>query len=302
MDGENKKLNILNDKNIKVIHTYSSDMADAVRENEVSVIKIALAEKEKREREEIYKKAEGTGFSKTLLVIGGLILIGAAIAAGYFVLQKNKKENTPPPIITKEIPSLISYDDKSIIDITTLTDQAVLATKVKAEVTKPGKPGTVRVLFLNQIIGGVNHLFPIANVFSTLDITPPGPLARTLNEPYMLGIYTPTGENPRPHLFLILQIKDYNQAYASLLVWEKTMLENFSTLFSIDASGERQNLLQKPWADIIIKNKNGRILYDRIGNDILFYLLDRETLIISDNQDTIKEILVRLRAKEVKPL
>ena len=40
-----------NDTDIKVLRTYTSDMADVVRTNEMSVIKIALAEKEKREKE-----------------------------------------------------------------------------------------------------------------------------------------------------------------------------------------------------------------------------------------------------------
>ena len=43
-------------KELKTLRTYTSDMADAVRENEASVIKIALAEKEKRERDAAEEK------------------------------------------------------------------------------------------------------------------------------------------------------------------------------------------------------------------------------------------------------
>ena len=46
MEEKEKKPNYNRDS--KVLRTYTSDMADAVRTNEVSVIKIALAEKEKR--------------------------------------------------------------------------------------------------------------------------------------------------------------------------------------------------------------------------------------------------------------
>ena len=37
------------------MHTYTSDMADAVRENQMSVIKIALAEQEKKISNESYE-------------------------------------------------------------------------------------------------------------------------------------------------------------------------------------------------------------------------------------------------------
>ena len=59
----------------KVLRTFSSDMAEAVRENEMSVIKIALAEKERREQEDLYKKAKGTKLSRFLFVFLGLIII-----------------------------------------------------------------------------------------------------------------------------------------------------------------------------------------------------------------------------------
>jgi len=62
MEEKEKKPNYNRDS--KVLRTYTSDMADAIRTDEVSVIKIALAEKEKRDREAMYQKAEGTKTSK----------------------------------------------------------------------------------------------------------------------------------------------------------------------------------------------------------------------------------------------
>ncbi len=90
MDFENKQLN----DEEKALRTYTSDMADAIRQNEVSVIKIALAEKEKREQENIYKQAEGTKTSKIFFVIGGIILISVGLVGSYYLFQKNGGEFT----------------------------------------------------------------------------------------------------------------------------------------------------------------------------------------------------------------
>jgi hypothetical protein len=81
---EEEKTQINNQKDAKVLRTYTSDMAEAIRTNEMSVIKIALAEKEKREREESLQKAEGTNTTKILF----LILLENGI--NNFLLQKRK--------------------------------------------------------------------------------------------------------------------------------------------------------------------------------------------------------------------
>jgi hypothetical protein len=98
-------------------------------------------------------------------------------------------------------------------------------------------------------------------------------------------------------------IKDYNQAYASMLDWEKVLLSDMFLPFSINVSGDRNMLFEKPWKDIIVGNKDARILYDKEGNDILYYIfIDKSKLVITDNRDAIKEIDLRLLAKTTKPL
>lgn len=78
------------------IRTYGSDMADAIRTNEASVIKIALAEQKKREREALTQVAQGTKTSRVFLTLGGLMFIVAAILGVSFVVQqKNKKNHSP---------------------------------------------------------------------------------------------------------------------------------------------------------------------------------------------------------------
>src|SRR3989344_235299 len=135
------------DKKLKVLRTYTSDMAEAVRTNEMSVIKIALAEKDKREQEELYKKAEGSKFSRVLFIIGGIILISFAIYGSYFLIEQKKTKEIPKSTITN-VESFISYDSKSYIDTTHTGSTVDLMTLVKKEEI-PGAE-LIKVLFFTE--------------------------------------------------------------------------------------------------------------------------------------------------------
>jgi hypothetical protein len=61
---------------LKNIHTFSSDMAEAVKNSRASVITVALAEQQKHQKEE--GASETTGGAKTtkiIWVLGGMLLI-----------------------------------------------------------------------------------------------------------------------------------------------------------------------------------------------------------------------------------
>ena len=118
----------------------------------------------------------------------------------------------------------------------------------------------------------------------------------------MVGTYTPAAEN-KSHLFLMFEIKDYNQSYAGMLAWERTLLNDMFPFFKIDVSGDSSNLLNTPWKDTIINNKDVRVLYDKNSNSLLYYIfIDKSNFLITDNEDTIKEIISRLLTKNTKPL
>lgn len=307
---ENKIQNNKIDQDLKTIHTYTSDMADAVRENEASVIKIALAEKEKREREEIYKEASGTNTSKFLLVIGGIILISLSIVGLFFLFKKDIIPNPSVQSIGNNS-TLISFDEEARIDTESANTEIDLAKLINLEVDKSGKPGTIKSIFLTKDTNGTQELLGIKDLMSLMNTGAPSALIRTLSDEYMIGTFTDVinpnntdpSVRPKTHLFLIFKIKDYNQAYAAMLDWEKVMLHDMFTLFNIDVSGNRSDLFEKPWKDIVVDNKDARILYDQDGNDILYYIfVNKDTFIITNSKETIKEIDLRLLAKTTKPL
>lgn len=301
MDDEN---NLQNDirENIKTIHTYGSDMADVVRANEASVIKIALAEQKKKEQEMLYREVKGSNASKIIYVIAGLIVIALGIFG--FVFLTNKKEaNNVVQTVNKNIETIISYDNKSFIDINNIFSVSDLANVIAQEDTKDLKQGQIKSLFLTKNLSGVNELTTTEDLVSLMKLTANSSFIRSLDDKYMLGLYKKSDLEENLHMFLILKNKDYNQAYAGMLSWEKTLLDDMFIIFGIDVSGERSYLFERPWRDIIIVNKDARILYDLEGNEILYYLfLDESTLLIANKIETIKEVNQRFINKQTKPL
>jgi len=288
-------------ENIKTIHTYSSDMADAVRMNEVSVIKVALAEQKKHEQEALYKQAEGTKTSKVFLFIGGIIIIALAVGGIYYLQKKKESENVTEQI-TKNIEAVISYDDQVFINMDNAINATDVAFSLKTEIDKGSSEGKIKVLFLTRATGDKPELLPLENFLSLIKSTAPSSLIRSFADQYMIGTYQPVGDTTQ-HLFLVFQTKDYNQSYAGMLGWEKTLLDDMFELFHIDVSGNRNNLLEKPWKDIILNNKDARVLLDARDNELLYYIFaDKDNIIITDNKDTIKEVTARLLIKNIKPL
>lgn len=289
-------------KKIDTLHTYMSDMAKAVREDEMSVIKVAMAEQKSRERGDQYRKIEGTPLKKTLFVIGGIVLILAAITSSYFLIKKTEEKNKLPEI-TRSIKSLISQDIQVTIDMTNATNKSDVSNFIDPEILKKETPGSIKNILLTKTIIEIPILLPLKDLLSLLKVTAPGSLIRSFSDEYMVGTYTPPGDYQKSHLFLIIKISDYNLAYAGMLKWEETILDDLFTFFQVDVSGSNNELFEKSFKDIVIKNKDARILYNREGVDALFYLFpDKKHLIITDDQETIKEIVARLLLMQTKLL
>jgi hypothetical protein len=301
MEEENTQPND-NKKPQIIVRTYMSDMAEAVRQNEMSVIKIALEEQKRRERGDYYRKIEGTPKKKLFWALGGFIIIIVAIGITYFVLQKEKDQSIPAQII-KAPTAIISYDAEESIDMTNVVNKSDFVKITENELNKKNVSGSIKALFLKETTDGLINPFPLKSLFETIKANAPDTLIRSFAEEYTLGVYTPISPYDKNRLFLIIKINNYDQAYAGMLEWEKNILSDLFSVYKIDINEENKGLLEKQWKDIIIKNKDARILYTNDGADILFYIFpDKKTLVITDSQEAIKEIITRLLAKQAQPL
>ena len=290
MDENNKQIN--NGGKIKTVRTYLSDMADTVRENEISVIEVALAEQNKNERENIYRQVEGSNTKKTLWFISGIILIGGALFGAYYLLSQKAKQDIPNQIVTEE--TIISYD--KIVPIDETED---LTKKINALKKEAGQTNEIKYISLSKDINGLKEKITTKELFSLLGFTASSSLSWSLSDEYMIGTYT----TDSPHLFMIFKVKDYSYAYAGMLEWEQTLANDLLSLFEIDTKDSKIQMSDKKWTDIIINNKDSRVFKNENDKPILYYLFNnKNNLIITDDSDTIKEIISKLIIKNIKPL
>ncbi len=303
MDENNKTPHNKVVAGIKTVRTFSSDMAEAVRDNEMSVMKVALAEQKKKENDEVVEKSKGTPLTKALWVGGGIALVVLGIGAYYLVVQiKNPSTVTNTPVITQHV-ALVPYDQKVDLDITNIVSSTEVMSLVKEQVAKSIKANGLRYITLNRKVENISRPVTSKEFVRAIESTIPTNLSISLADTYMVGTYLPEGENERSHLFLLFETKDYNTAYASLLVWEHTMLDDLFTMFDIDVAGDNKELFGKPWKDQVINNKDARVLYGTEGEPILYYLfLDKNHFIITDSAETIREVTTRMITKNIKPL
>ncbi len=98
-------------------------------------------------------------------------------------------------------------------------------------------------------------------------------------------------------IFLIIKLDSFENAFAGMLEWEKNIAEDIGPLFAT-----REILAQIPagtaFSDITERNKDSRVIKTEDGQTALLYsFFNDDTLIITDNLETLHVIIDRLTNK-----
>ena len=274
----------------KSIRTYQSDMADAVRMNEGSVIKIAVAEQERKAREQqVEIKTERVG---TVFAIGSILLalIGVGVLGYSFIATREKEVVVTGTPLNQ---SLVINDGTKALIVTGKNKQEIA--KEFLELSRAPQEKNGAILNINPLVdeSTSKNRLTSKEFIGALQTSMPGPLYRSLDDMYMIGSVT-LKETGSP--FVILKPTSFDYAYSGMLQWEKKMVDDFFLMYDIDVSGENEYLLSKPFQDSILKNQDARVLYDNQGQVVLLYLFvnNDDLIIIAKDESAILEILNRL--------
>jgi hypothetical protein len=301
MPEENQRLNLL-DEGPKTLKTYSSDVAEAIRNNEGSVIRVALAEKSRAEYATAREVAQGTRGKKLYWGIGGAIFTILASAL-IFLITKNDSANQPVKQEFKDPEAFVSYEDISYLDISRSVSSFDLITLIKSETAQSLQTNAIKniILYIKDDNGQANFVGS-RNFVSLAGFNMPDALIRSLNEDFMIGVYK-NPESNTSHTFLMFSSKDYSISYLAMLNWEKSLFEDMFNLFSINISSETKNILENRWQDILVENKDARFVLGREEKPVLLYsFLNKNYFVITDDASVLKEINTRLLNKNAKPL
>lgn len=303
---------------VRPIETYKGDVESVIQGKNISVVSIAAAEAERRGKAGIAQQTTdaqaneaGMGLvTKILMVLGGIILISAAVGVGVFVYLRPTTVDIPKE---PDAP-FVSVDNTAIVSapVDQFTRDALM-TNLEAART------SVRIS-----LGLVSRLF-VAVPATTTDAAPQEVDARTLvsllaptlspgfvrsiQPAYLLGLHS-FDEN---QAFLILKVDSYESAFAGMIAWEYTMQKDLAPLFTrtptphipeggVGTSSPQVQLIPTGFSDRIVENHDARVIENETKDILLLWtFLDRNTVIITTNEYTLREIISRLSNTSVIP-
>jgi hypothetical protein len=304
---------------VKPLETYQRDIESVVQHDNVSVLTIATAEANRRNAtgegnpETKTEKARSMAFN-IAMVLGGLVfLIGASGALAYLVTRQ-----TSVPVAATATPtsSLITIDAVKEITITSDETRSTLMSQLdaarQATSLSLGLMGQLLVTESSTTPSGTTvEAIPAETFFPLLAPNIPAALARTFKPDYLLGVHVYNGNQA----FIIANVYSYEEAYSGMLAWEPNLQRDLSPLFNYTptahipeqgiapvATGTDQ-FIQTGFVDKIVENHDARVLQNATGDIYLLWtFLDRNTLVITTNDATLREIISRLKNAPITPI
>lgn len=281
----------------QTLRTFQSDLADTIKSGEGSIIKIAMAENRKKERERA--NIDPTTLRNRFFLWGGIfIAVLAVIALGYVGYSKLPK--TVQVIRNQSnTPTIITTDTIKGLNVTNLSRDNV-RNMIGSEYTNAQQTiNTIEqvVLFTQTEQTQPQHLLTTEEFFKSLESSIPPQLLRSLDPVFTIGIFAYNGSG----LFLAFKTNSYTTAFAGMLDWENSIFDEFYKIFAFNAEGSK--LFSARFKDMVIKNQDTRALVDDDGKPVLFYTFlgeDKSIVVLTNNQDTLQEVVNRLTANTLR--
>lgn len=212
------------------IHTYQSDIANAIKNDNVSMIKIALAEKKRNEGKPGFDSVleQENKVSRYYIAAG---IVGVFVILGLlsvYLYVKNKESNEQAVEIAKaKVPALLYTESESTID-TTDKDPYEIFREILVEKNGIMDLGTMKAMIPTISAGTTTVALTTSDFFTVINARTPDLLVRALESNFLLGVYS--YNNPRD-VFAIFKVNSYDPAFAGMLEWETNIPSDVGELF-----------------------------------------------------------------------
>lgn len=300
---------------VKQLQTYRGDIEAVVKGENVSVVTIAAAEAQARsakaagtgQANPFAAKESASGEGKTIafkiaMVVGGVMLLSIAGGVLYYIFS----QPTTAPVAEQPAAPFIFVDHT-----TTITVPTPLARRTLIASLQSARDG------VRLSLGLIERLVPENLDAQTLLVTLapqiPQDFLRIVDpKNYLLGVHSYDENQP----LLILSVDSYNAGYSGMFAWEYTMQNDLAPLFtrtpapripspSINSGPSSDSATSTPQAgfvDKIVNNRDSRVVLNQSGDILLLWtFLDRNTIVITTNEGTLREVIVRARTAPVLP-
>ncbi|KKU81953.1 MAG: hypothetical protein UY07_C0006G0033 [Parcubacteria group bacterium GW2011_GWA1_47_8] len=309
------------------IRTMKSDSAIAINQQNESLVSIALAaEKQKAAREQakaqemLAEKKAGTQTAhpthkrgRIFIVLGVVIILGVLGGGGVLLWPKistltfsfpnfgkptdQKETPLPSDIPTKPAqplaPSLApaQSEKRLALDINNL--QGIFSTIATERIAGLTEKEIRNIYFVGtgSSSEGSEAPAPISarQLFSTLGISIPNILSRSLETSFMTGLVGESGNTATP--FVILKVSSRDSAFAGMLEWESGLPNFFNTFFgtTIPHISTGKSAVGK-FRDTVVWKHDTRI-FENGGGTIVYAFADAKTIIITSSKNALETLL-----------
>jgi hypothetical protein len=223
-------------------------------------------------------------------MLSGILIGGGALALGGYYVMKSRPKNPSPIVVDKN--TIITTE--SSVEIIPTVDKSLIPLLLAAQAEPVTTQNQITKLVVKESVSG-NEVSAeaFANLFSP---TIPAWLTRAFQPVYLASFYN--GANGRAPLF-IFKVDSYENGYAGMLRWEQTMGDEFKPFFAKKTASSTQDTIPTTFQDIVIKNKDVRVLVDGSGRRLLLYAFsDPNTIVITTDQAALEEAFARLTTSQ----
>jgi hypothetical protein len=278
--------------NIPSFRTYKQDVADAVRDQKTSLVRMVLEEQKGRRRRE--EEVPTSKKNLPLIFLSVFFFFSAAIIIYYLFFRLNPLDQT---LLDLHVSPIMFVEKTVEIPIEGKHSNVFVDEIAKTIQMEDFKIDTVEYFLFTETfnIKTNNGITPKKDVvsagkfFEVLKMKIPSTLLRSLRPEFMFGVHSFNKNQP----FLVLKSDYYDNAFAGMFEWEKNLPADIFPIFN--RVSQVKELSQRSWGDRVIKNKDTRVLLDFNGYIALVYSFkDRNTLIITTSEDTLLEVSRRL--------
>lgn len=279
---------------IPQLRTLKGDFEGAVKEDNLSVARMVLAESKKKERSgqqtDRPKKSAFEIISTTLAI---MLILGGIGSISYVLFIKNKgKDKTISTFVTKK--TLVRFDDETTIPLDKL-NKITFKNKIEKELKNPPAEDHIRHIKITES-SEVAEPASIIGWLKNIEAKTPEDLLRFLKRDFFVGINFINGKGES---FMIITGENYENLYPGILAWEKTLVEDLESVFQNQSNASSTTLYS--FKDRVIANKDVRVSTDKEGNVHFFYsIVDDTTVIFAESQTTFEEVLKRMRERKAE--
>lgn len=286
MEEENNQENKKDKKkNIHAIRTFKTDAAEYMQKGEVSATDLFVKKQKpiSYDIEQAPPRIEEKN-KKSLIIILAVVAVAALGFSAYIFWGGDEKTTINDVKIIAPKPLLVSEDEFVL--------EAKSKEGLRGEIERISKekisPGDLIYLPMKKQIQDVVHFLSASEFLNSLGIAAPAFLTNFLEDDFFLGLLS----LQKKHVVLIFELEkdQYDNTFAGMVRWEKTMLRD------LDFVANRDNLDDSGKAsfrDKIIKNQSARIAETEKGDVLVYTFINRNFIIITDDEGALEEIIRR---------